>query len=230
MRFAVYYSPFQSSALHDLGSKWLGYDAYTGQTLDQPGDGVLKGQTEQAGRYGFHATLKAPFHLKPGTKAEDVTACMTATAQKVRAVVISRLVLRPIDGFLALVPETQGDDVQELAAEFVRAFDHLRALPDDAELGRRNSAAMTPRQRDYLLNWGYPYVFDEFRFHMTLTQKISEQDMPEFLELAQNHFHQVLNQPLKISVLTIFVEAEPGAYFRVSESFPLAANIRAAYA
>ncbi len=230
MRFAVYYTPSPTSVLHDLGSKWLGYDAYSGQNLEQPGHGALKGMTDQASRYGFHATLKAPFHLKPGMTLEDLMACMTATAQKVSAVAISRLVLKSIDGFLALVPETQGEDVEELAATCVRALDHLRAPPDDIELGRRNLAALSSRQKDYLMDWGYPYVFNEFRFHMTLTQKIAEHDMPELLELAQNHFHQVVNQPLSISALTIFRESNPGAYFRVAHSFPLAANIRAAYA
>ena len=230
MRIALYYSPPQTSVLHDLGSRWLGYNAYTGQSLDQPGDGLLKDLTEQASRYGLHATLKAPFHLKEGATFEDFKLSTAATAQELSAVAIPRLVLSSLDGFLALTPEIQNEDVNDLAATCVRRLDHLRAPVDEAELKRRGSAALSSRQNDLLINWGYPYVFDEFRFHITLTRKLTDSEMVAVFDLAESHFAQVLRQPLDISALTTFVEAGPDIRFRVVDTFSLTANLMAAFA
>jgi putative phosphonate metabolism protein len=230
MRFAVYYSPPQRSQLHELGSHWLGYNAFNGEILTQPGDGLLAEVTRQPSHYGLHATLKAPFQLKPGTSLRDFKASTAALAQVLSNVVIHRLVLRSIEGFLALVPETQDDELATFAAACVRRLDHLRAPPDEAEISKRNPGALTARQREYLNTWGYPYVFDQFRFHITLTRKLSDAEMPEILEIAREHFDDVFDQPLAISALTTFVEATPSDRFRVVDELPLTANIMAAYA
>jgi putative phosphonate metabolism protein len=228
MRYAVYYSPSQTSLLHRLGSSWLGYNAYTGEDVVQPGEGTLRGVTEQASHYGLHATFKAPFHLKPGMKLQDVCTATSMVAQYQPAVVIPKLVLRVIDGFLALVPETQGGDLAELAAACVSKLDHLHCPPEASEIARRLSANLSPRQRDHLTRWGYPYVFEEFHFHITLTGKLKDGKMPEIRKLAEKHFEDVLDQPLSISALTTFMEAAPDVRMRALDAFALAANLKAA--
>ncbi len=230
MRFAVYYSPPQMSLLHRLGASWLGYDAFDGNPLEQPGNGLLAGKTEQPGHYGLHATLKAPFHLKPGATSKDLQAGVMAIARNTSTVVIPRLVLSSADGFLALVPDLQHDDLTELAAVCVRKLDHLRKEMDAAERNRRQSGNLTPKHRAYLDQWGYPYVFDAFRFHITLTRKLDADEMVAVTALAREHFAEVLDQPLHISALTTFIESEPGKHFRVADVFPLTASIMAAYA
>ena len=68
-RLGLYWAPELDDPLHALGSAWLGRDAETGATLPQPAvPGLdLAEITAEARGYGFHATLKPPFALAPGT-------------------------------------------------------------------------------------------------------------------------------------------------------------------
>jgi hypothetical protein len=230
MRFAIYYSPSQMSLLHELGASWLGYNAFNGGQVPQPGDGLLSGKTEQPSHYGLHATLKAPFQLKPDRTFKDLQAGVANVAQKFSKVVIPKLVLSSDDGFLALVPEQQKDDVTALAKACVCDLDYLRRQPEESELKRRMSNDLTTRQVEYLAQWGYPYVLDQFRFHITLTRRLNGADMVAVTELAREHFAEILDQPLTISALTTFMEAGPGVKFRVADTFLLTGHILAAYA
>ncbi len=230
MRFAVYYSPSQMSLLHELGASWLGYNAFNGSAVEQPGEGLLTGKTEQPRHYGFHATLKAPFHLKSGTTFKDLQSSVAVTARQSSTVVVPSLVLSDTDGFLALVAEHQRDDLVALAVSCVKGLDHLRREMDEMEFKRRQSSELTARQKKNFSQWGYPHVFEDFRFHITLTRRLSNAEMTEVSKLAEEHFAEVLHQPLDISALTIFIEAGPGVRFRVADVFPLTASIMAAYA
>ena len=71
-RYAIYFTPPPGSDLHRFGSAVLGYDCVTGAKLTPPADIAVDAEewrrlTEEPRRYGFHATLKAPFRLAPGT-------------------------------------------------------------------------------------------------------------------------------------------------------------------
>ena len=48
--------------------------------------------------------------------------------------------------------------------------------PTQGELERRGLDSLSERQRGNFERWGYPYIFDEFRFHMTLSCRL---DTPE---------------------------------------------------
>ena len=63
--------------------------------------------------------------------------------------------------------------LQALADACVEQLDRFRAPPSDAELARRRRASLTPRQDAMLVRWGYPYVFDTWFFHMTLTRRLT---------------------------------------------------------
>src|SRR5258706_15139718 len=75
-RYAIYFVPAADTALYRFGAAALSYDCFTGAdmaTLDAlPVDaGAWRELTREPRRYGFHATLKAPFHLAAGrTQAE----------------------------------------------------------------------------------------------------------------------------------------------------------------
>jgi putative phosphonate metabolism protein len=224
MRFALYYSPDQSSPFHHSGARWLGYDAFTRTPCDQPGDGLLVGKTKAPSRYGFHATLKPPFRLNVNASYEELETTTKILAELLPTVTISSLVLREMDGFLALVPEHQEESLSELADVCVTALDPLREPPDEAEKQRRKALGLTPRQAEYLEIWGYPYVFQDFRFHVTLTDKLTPEDMPEVHALAARHFANFINQPLSISALTIFAEPDSTAHFFVKKQFPLSSR------
>jgi hypothetical protein len=188
---------------------------------EQPGDGLLLGKTETPARYGFHATLKPPFRLNSTASYEELETATQILAESLRSVTISNLVLRDMDGFLALVPEHQEESLSQLADVCVTALDPLREPPDEAEKQRRKSQGLTTRQAEYLETWGYPYVFQDYRFHITLTNKLAPAEMQQAQELAAEHFADVLGKPLNISTLTLFAEPDPAAAFVVKKQFPL---------
>ena len=123
--------------------------------------------------YGFHATLVAPFTPAPGVECRPCS--VTSRRSRHRAGALSvQLKLDELDGFLALVPAEPDPEIDRLAADCVREFDRYRGelSPDDRK--RREAAALSDTEREYLERWGYPYVFDRFRFHMTLTGPLEE--------------------------------------------------------
>src|SRR5690606_5271710 len=62
----------------------------------------LAASTQSARGYGFHATLTAPSHLKPGRRRDELEAAAAAFAAT-RAPVPVRLGMRSLGGFLALM-------------------------------------------------------------------------------------------------------------------------------
>ncbi|TJU95284.1 MAG: DUF1045 domain-containing protein, partial [Mesorhizobium sp.] len=130
-------------------------------------------------------------------------------------VVIPRLVVGQIDGFFALVPESPFEPLNSFAGEVVRAFDRFRAPLTEAEIERRSPDSLKPDEFRNLCQWGYPYVFETFRFHMTLSGRVGPQESPRLRAAIDSLFADVLQRPVPVDALTLFVETEPGAPFMV---------------
>jgi hypothetical protein len=221
MRHSVYYAPAAGSTLHRLGSSWLGRDAVRGEAVRQPAIAGLADATLEPARYGFHATLKAPFTMNSDMKRVELGDAVALLAAQMEMVTIPRLALRDIDGFLALVPDEPVAALSVLAEFCVCAVDAFRTQTSEAELKRRRTANLTPRQEFLLIRWGYPYVLDEFRFHMTLTRRLMPDEKPELLAAASEHFATVIGQPLDVDALTVFAESRFDLTFVAEERFPL---------
>jgi putative phosphonate metabolism protein len=172
--------------------------------------------TVDARRYGFHATLKAPFRLAEGRTPEELDAAVARFAAGTAAVVVPRLTLARLGGFFALVPGTRAPALHALADDVVMAFDDFRAPATEAELARRNQAPLTPRQRELLGTWGYPYVLDEFEFHLTLTDRIPRERRPAVERVLTGWFAELLEADVPVDAVGVFTEAEPGAPFELS--------------
>ncbi|MFN0113658.1 MAG: DUF1045 domain-containing protein [Paracoccaceae bacterium] len=223
LRYAIYYAPppgpFASAA-----SAWLGWDADAGREVahpDLPGlPGTPAALTEAPRRYGFHGTLKPPFRLAPGATPDALAAAAAALAARLRPVEFPCLRFAAIGGFLALVPEGEARDLTTLAAAAVENLDRFRAPPDDAEIARRRPDWLSERQRKYLARWGYPYVMDEFRFHLTLTGDIGRDAAAETATALAPWFAPVLPRPFRIGELCLFAEL-PDGRFRVLHRYPL---------
>ena len=173
-RYAIYYTAAQGSALDRFGASLLGYDAYGGDDLPFP-DGLpsdWRDLTQDPRKYGFHATLKAPIALADGKAEARLAAACELFADLARPVPVIQPVVDSISGFIAVIPAEPSAELELLAAEATKAFDPFRAPLSPEDRARRNPDKLTPRQRDYLDRWGYPYVFEEFRFHMTLTGRL----------------------------------------------------------
>ncbi len=220
MRYAVYFTPPPEDPLARAAAVWLGRDPFGGVPVgrlqaEAMTSADLAFHTAAARRYGFHATLKAPFGLKPGIGERRLVSAMAAIAARMRPLVVPRVVLARLDGFLALVPFQENAELNRFAADVVTGFERFRAPLDDAEIARRNPGGLTPAQLKNLHLWGYPYVFESFRFHMTLTGRLSDADAPRLQRAAEAHFGPLLDEPLEIGSLALFVEPEPGAPFSV---------------
>lgn len=199
MRYAIYYTPPPETALARFGAAWFARNA---PCLDAPR------------RYGFHGTLKAPFRLAAGTSETELLSAAGSFAAGRPAFSGPALRLSVLAGFLALAPSEPSETLDRLAADCVAAFDRFRAPAADAELARRRRAGLSPRQETLLRRWGYPYVMDAFRFHLTLTGRLDEAGLDR--ERAEAEAMLAGTAPaLPVDGITLMVEPAEGEAFRV---------------
>jgi putative phosphonate metabolism protein len=225
-RYAIYYAPAPDSALSRFGAQLLGYDAHSGTDLPFP-DGITLSHadwldvTRDPRKYGFHATLKAPMTLADGkTEADLATACETFAATA-RRIPIIEPVVESIDGFIAVIPAAPSADLTKLAADVTREFDSFRAPLTQEDRARRNPAKLTPRQRDYLDRWGYPYVMEEFRFHMTLTGRLDAARREPVMAMLKSGFSELDLKKLAIDRVVLCRQDGPHSRFRIVRDYVL---------
>ena len=227
MRYAIYYTAPADSSLTRLGATWLGRDAVDGTALPQPHVPGLTAEdlatlTADPRRYGFHGTLKAPFSLAGGLDERALRDAFRVFCSHAAPFTIPGLSVTRLGRFLALTPQPVSGDLNGFAAACVEAFEPFRAPLSEADMARRLAANLSPRQQDLLRAWGYPYVFEEFRFHMTLSVKLEEDSTMSALEAAaMDHFATVTDRPHQIASLGLFAEPERGAPFRAVDILPL---------
>jgi len=213
-RYAIYYAPPADAEWSRFGASWLGWDMETGQSLPHPaGTGLdVAAVTDVPRKYGLHATLKPPMRLAAGqTRAALETAC-TALAAAQKPVSLDGMHLARLGRFLALRPIGDQTALNALAAACVTELDPFRATASEAELGRRRTAGLTPEQDGNLTRWGYPYVLDQFRFHITLTGKLPKPDLPAVEDALNTHLVPLLPAPFMISDLALAGEASDGKF------------------
>ncbi|MFO0466579.1 MAG: DUF1045 domain-containing protein [bacterium] len=220
-RIALYYAPATDDPLHGCASAWLGRDAATGAALAQsPVAGIdIAEITADARGYGFHATLKPPFRLRG-----DVRSALQATkefAGRTAPFALPPLQITDLDGFLALHESLPCPPLNALADGAVTALDAHRAPPTEAEIARRKPEKLSPRQREYLQDWGYPYVFAEWRFHMTLTRRLTATEKASVLPAVTKGLGDAPSLTRTISDICVFAQATPGAPFTILERLTL---------
>lgn len=223
-RYAIYYAPAQDSRWWEFGSRWLGRDAASDEPRPQfrvPGIRAeeLRELTADARRYGFHATLKPPFVLSEPSRREELYACVEALAAAQRPFPLGRLGLRKLGGFLALMPEQESTQLQGLAIDCVEQLDAFRAQAGEDELRRRRQAGLSPRQDELLLRWGYPYVLEQWRFHMTLTGPVADVKRDALMHWLEVKLRELAQEPLQVDALCLFEQSSPGAAFRLSRRY-----------
>ncbi|MEW6123692.1 MAG: DUF1045 domain-containing protein [Pseudomonadota bacterium] len=226
-RYAIYLAPPPDSFLWSFGSRVIGYDAATGEDLCAPDLSGFDAETwrdltAEPRRYGFHGTLKAPFRLADGLAEPDLIAGVDAFAGGHHAFELAGLEVAALGSFVALTPGLPLPALTALADEAVAELDRLRAPLTPAEIARRRPDDLSARQRDHLERYGYPYVFEDFRFHMTLTGPLSEDQRPHaFNALCDAYAVASAHLPVAISDLCVFRQAEPGGRFRILHRAPL---------
>ncbi|WP_299951105.1 DUF1045 domain-containing protein [uncultured Ruegeria sp.] len=209
-RFAIYYVR-PAGTLADFGASWLGWDIAGGcetSTFDLPG---LSDITMTPRKYGFHGTLKPPFWLADGRTAEDLTAAASKLASVLAPAICDGLELTRLGRFLALTPRGDLKSLRRVAGACVKDLDGFRAPADEVELERRRKSGLSARQDALLTRWGYPYVMDEFRFHMTLTGRLPKADIPVWTETVQR-FLPELPTPFVVDQIALCGEREDGRF------------------
>jgi len=217
-RCAIYYTPGRHHPLTETARQWLGRDAFLPSNRKAAGPAENKFATEPR-RYGFHATLKAPFRLADGQSVEALEQALHDFADSVIPCPIGRLRLSVIDGFFALVPAGPTAFLRGFASRIVREFDRFRAPMNQAELQRRMRKPLDDTETSHLISWGYPYVHDRFKFHLTLTDCLPEDIRPMVKERLKSRFEADLGEDLKLEALSLFVQDRPDADFYVRSQF-----------
>jgi putative phosphonate metabolism protein len=226
-RYAIYFAPTPQSHACELGSQWLGRCAATGELRNQPTIPRLtlaefEALTKAPRRYGWHATLKAPFALAEGISEENLCIAIENLATSLSAFEMPTLRVTQLDDFLALAPDGDTAQLNAVAEACVTELYHCAAPLGESELQRRRTAHLTSRQDDLLLQWGYPYVFEEFRFHCSLTGSLaalSQQQIASVEQAASTTFDALPNW--KFETLALFIEPTPGADFMLLKHFKL---------
>ncbi|MEE2930167.1 MAG: DUF1045 domain-containing protein [Pseudomonadota bacterium] len=219
-RYAIYYAPPVDDPLWALGSVWLGRDAYTGENLTRPdypnfAIGDMDRLTSSPSHYGFHATMKAPFELKAGETEAKLLDRLEAFSKSQSAFDVG-LAVKPLGQFLALQLTSNVEAMRALHEACVKDFDRFRAPLTQSDLERRRKANLSPEQDARLLEWGYPYIFDEFRWHMTLSNRIvSDSKRSKILSLLTEYFSPVIAKSHRIDGITLYRQIDRCAPFNI---------------
>jgi putative phosphonate metabolism protein len=222
-RYAVYYTPAPDDPLTRRAAGWLGRDAFTGEPVARPAlrglDGLdLDALTASPRGYGFHATLKAPFELAPGRSEAELLAAAEGFAAH-QAPFVAPLAVASLGRFIALRLAANSPGMQALHGACVRDFDPFRAPLSDYDLARRRKARLTPEQDERLFSWGYPYVFEDFRFHMTLTDAIGAPPIADRLVQALKAHFADLEGPHRFASVALFKQEDRAGPFRAVARF-----------
>ena len=219
VRYAVYFAPPQASQWWIFGAHWLGRDESHNLPLQHPAmaditESHLVRMTQVPRRYGFHATLKAPFYLAPGIDEAALKSRVATLASTLRPLLLGSLKTATLGNFVALVPAADVDGLQDLAAACVTGLDDLRAPLGAADLARRDTAALDERGMELLTRFGYPYVLERFRLHFTLTGPLKQNEAALVTRAVAHRVEQLnAHTPLTLDRLCLFKEADTGAPF-----------------
>ncbi|MDT8327623.1 MAG: DUF1045 domain-containing protein [Roseovarius sp.] len=214
-RYAVYVTP-EPGPLANFGAAWLGWDCTTGRNVghpEVPGLPLPVAEiTETPRKYGLHATMKPPFRLRDGANEAALRAAFDRFCRIAAPVTLDGLTLARLGRFLALVPEGDDTALRTLAADTLRAFESFRAPLTQAEHARRRASSLSAEQDALLLQWGYPYVMHEFRFHITLTGKLPRDKAIRTQAILTPLLAPLLPRPFAITALSLTGEDDSGCF------------------
>jgi hypothetical protein len=232
VRYAVYFVPGAESDLYRFGSAAIGYDCYRG--VDVPLLAALETDpsdwrdlTREPRKYGFHATLKAPFRLAEDANERDLRNTLDRLALEFDAAPAFMPEVRLLGTFAAIVPRHMPPALSELANASVRAFEPFRAPLSENERQRRIAAGLDGIQIANLDRWGYPYVFNEFRFHMTLTGRLPPDRGGDIQARLSGLVDEAIGtRPIVVDRLALLRQSAPQDRFEVVRVAPVGCAMR----
>ena len=230
-RYAIYWAPPRDSSLARLGPVWLGRDAdpdmSTRTLLPRPAIAGFTSEqldtvTAEPRRYALHATLKPPFALAAGRSLETLCDDLDRFAAKQTPFLLPPLQLEPIGHrFLALIPSASCPTLDGLARGCVIGFDSYRRAASPSELARRRVNGLDAVEEENLQRWGYPYVLDRFRFHVTLTGALDASTLDRLQAPLTMLFMPAMAESIRVADIALFSESAPGQPFELVKRFYL---------
>lgn len=211
-RYAIYYAPSPGSELESFGRHWLGRDHITGKPVEPPRlDGVDPDEqaevTRSARHYGFHATLKAPFELAADKDREELYAKAREFAAARDVFEAPSLQITMVSRWVAFTLSSPSASMSNLAADCVRDFEDFRAPLSAADIERRRKSGLTQRQDEQLIAYGYPHIFDDFHFHMTLAGPLEKARQGRVHAIIQAMAPPLDDTPFRVDAIAIYEQA-----------------------
>lgn len=214
-RYAVFYTP--TGALAEFGASWLGWDSLEGCSVEHPAiDGIdVASVTNRPRKYGLHGTLKAPFRLAQGADQSQLQNAASRFATQYKPFAIGEVQLRYANGFVALRPLVRSAPLQAFAGDTVKAFDPFRAPSSDADIARRRKGKLSARHDQQLLDWGYPFIFDDFHFHLTVSGGLSKRTAETVISALHLRVTRFVPNPLVIDGVTLMGQDADGMFHQI---------------
>lgn len=214
-RYAIFYTP--SGPLAAFGAEWLGWDSANGQAVAHPDFGQIDvaAATQTPRKYGLHGTLKAPFHLAQTTDVTELQHTASTFATRQSAFAIGAVELRHDSGFVALRPTIHTGALRDFASRIVKIFDPFRAPLTDVEIARRRQADLSDRQDQQMLDWGYPYIFNDFHFHLTLSGSLAADAAAQVIAALSPRLEPIVPKPFVIEAITLMGQDSKGMFHQI---------------
>jgi len=214
-RYSIYFAPAVGSELAEFGRFVMSRQPIP----DDHPDRIEV--TSRAAHYGFHSTLKAPMELAESVTERDLLTSVEQFCQSRNSVPLTGLAPSVLDGFHAL-KVTESTELDQFAADVVTAFEPHRAPLTAADRARRNPDALSARQVEYLDTFGYPYVLNEFRFHMTLSYRIENAEVSSsYAAWLTDLFNDIVTEAPRIDRLAVFSQPDRDTAFTRVAEFPV---------
>ncbi len=223
IRYAIFYLPKQSSELWKRASQWLEYDSYLGEIItSRVKPKHLSIYIQRAAKYGFHGTLKAPFRLHQGKTEEELLLHMDTVAKQLSPISTDGFEILQIGKYLALTLSDEAggihNKVTELANHCVEIFDVYRK-PMAEDDRQQRLTGLNARQIQLLDQWGYPYVQEQYQFHMTLADSIPENMISEVSKFAYEYLGDSIKKPINIDAISVLKQVNGKPFEVIKTSF-----------
>ena len=223
-RVAIYFLPKKNSSLENFGKNLLGRDINKKKKISLTRRqkyfisrgftffDELKDYCEQPAKYGFHATLKAPFRLKRNVKTKNFYDVISHIAAQHSRFKIQGLKIVYSKKFTFITSRKPNKLLINLENDLVKHLDTFRAELNKKEIKKRIPDSLTFKQNKYLKEWGYPFVFDQFKFHMTLmNQNNNKLSNKQKLEL-EKLIYKISNNVIEFNEISLLGENKNGHF------------------
>lgn len=200
MRYAVYFVPADNSGLGVFGARLFGRwpDASIERNTLDIDD--REARTSRVARYGFHATLKAPFELAAGCSEQGLADAIAELATRMRPVRFGPMTVHADASgvFLSHAADVDArtiEAIQTIAERCVVDLEPWRAPLSEAAHARRKPAQLNARERELLETYGYPWVLEAFQFHITLGDCFGDVRDQAWVDALGEQFRTLVTAP-----------------------------------